>query len=127
MLVGRDGLCKITDFGMSNLEQISHCKTTTLCGIPFCMASEIVRNSPYVQCVDWWAVGVTIFQMITGHPPFHYDKEEDCDVNNAQYNLDKNIQNGEVDFSKHVAGCRIDCDKALDEESSTATRVQWLS
>jgi len=88
------------------------------------MAPEIVKISPYEQGIDWWAVGVTIFQ-ITGHPPFHYDKE-DCDVNNAQYNLDKNIQNGEVDFPKHVAGCRINCDAAFDEEPSTATRDKWL-
>ena len=75
------------------------------------------------QGVDWWAVGVMIFQMMTGHPPSYYDEHEDWDVDNAQYNLEQKILNDEVVFTTYVAGCRIDCDTALDQESSTATRV----
>jgi len=48
------------------------------------MAPEIVKNLPYGQCVDWWAVGVMIFQMMTGHPPSYYDEDEDLNVDNAR-------------------------------------------
>ena len=123
VLVGSDGHCKIADFGLSNLGLFRHCRNTTQCGTPFCMAPEIVKNLPYGQGVDWWAVGVMIFQMMTGHPPSYYDEHEDWDVDNAQYNLEQKILNDEVDFTTYVAGCHIDCDTALDQESSTATRV----
>ena len=77
VLVGSDEHCKIADFGLSNLGLFLHCKTITQCGSLFCMAPEIVKNLPYGQCVDWWAVGVMIFQMMTGHPPSYYDEDED--------------------------------------------------
>jgi len=67
------------------------------------MAPEIVKNLPYGQHVDWWAVGVMIFQMMTGHPPSYYDEDMDWDVVNAQYNLDQKFLNDEVDFPKHMS------------------------
>jgi serine/threonine protein kinase len=68
VLVASYGHCKIANFGLSNLGLFQHCKTTTQCGTLFCMAAEIVKNMPYGQRVDWWAVGVMIFQMMKGHP-----------------------------------------------------------
>jgi serine/threonine protein kinase len=90
------------------------------------MAPEIVKNLPYGQSVDWWADGVMIFEMMTGHPPFFYDEEEDTDDDTAQDNLDRKIQNNEVDFPEDVTGSRIKCDKVSDEESFKATRVERL-
>ena len=70
VLVGSDRHCKIADFGLSKLGLFRNCKTSTQCGMPYCMAPEIVKNLPYGQGVNWWAVGVMTFQMMTGHPPF---------------------------------------------------------
>jgi len=47
------------------------------------MAPEIVKNLLYGQGVDWWAVGVMIFEMMTGHPPFYYDDGKDMDDDNS--------------------------------------------
>ena len=58
---------------------------------------------PYGQGVDWWAAGVMIFEMITGHPPFYYDEGEDSDGDSAQDNLDQKILNDEVDFQEDVS------------------------
>jgi serine/threonine protein kinase len=67
------------------------------------MAPELVKNLPCGQGVDWWAVGVMIFQMITGQLPFYYDEEEDTDVNYAQYNLYQKIVNNEVAFPEDMS------------------------
>ena len=98
-----DGHCKISDFGLSKLRLFRYCKTSTQCGKPYCVAPEIVKNVPYDQDVDWWAIGVMIFQKITGHPPFDYDEEEDSDGDTAQHNLEQKIVNDEFDFPKHVS------------------------
>ena len=103
VLVGNDGHCKVADFGLSKLGLLRHCKARTQCGTPFCLAPEIVKNLPYGQGVDWWAVGIMIFQMITGHPPFYCDEEEDMDVNYAQYNLYQKIVNNEVAFPEDMS------------------------
>jgi novel protein kinase C epsilon type len=98
VLVGSDGHCKIADFGLSKLGLFRHCKTSTKCGTPFCMSPEIVKNLPYDQGVDWWAVGVMLFQMLTGGPPFYYDEEEDSEVWAAEEKLVQKIINDEVDI-----------------------------
>jgi novel protein kinase C epsilon type len=103
VLVGSDKHCKTADFGLSKLGLFHHCKARTQCGTPFCMAPEIVKNKCYGQGVDWWAVGVMIFEMLTGYPPFDYDEEEDTDDDNSQDKLDKKILNDEVDFPEDMS------------------------
>jgi serine/threonine protein kinase len=103
VLVGSDGHCKIADFGLSKLGLFRHCKTTTKCGTPFCMAPEIVKNLPYGQGVDWWAVGVMIYEMMTGYPPFDYDEEEDMDGDSAEEKLEDKILNDEVTFPDNMS------------------------
>ena len=103
VLVGSDGHCKIADFGLSKLGLFCHCKASTQCGTPFCMAPEIVKNLPYGQGLDWWAVGDMIFEMTTGHPSFYYDEGEDMDDDNAQGKLDQKILNDEVDFPEDMS------------------------
>jgi serine/threonine protein kinase len=71
--------------------------------MPVYMAPELVKNLAYGQGVDWWAVGVMIFEMMTGHSPFDYDEETDSDDDNSQDKLDKKILNDEVDFPENMS------------------------
>jgi serine/threonine protein kinase len=48
------------------------------------MHPVIVKNKPYGQGVDRMALGVMIFEMLTGHPPFYYDERQDTDDDSAQ-------------------------------------------
>jgi len=107
VLVDTDGHCKIADFGLSKLGLFRPCKARTHCGTPFCMAPEIVKNLPYDQGVDWWAVGVMIFEMITGNPPFDYDEEEESDDDSAGEHLDHKILNDEVDYPENMSPAAV--------------------
>lgn len=67
ILLSADGHLKITDFGFAKYVPDV---TWTLCGTPDYLAPEIVSSKGYNKSVDWWALGVLLFEMLAGHPPF---------------------------------------------------------
>ncbi|TEB38119.1 kinase-like protein [Coprinellus micaceus] len=68
ILLNTDGHVKIADFGFAK-----SCETTTwtLCGTPDYLAPEIVSQQRYNKSVDWYALGVLIYEMLSGLPPYH--------------------------------------------------------
>lgn len=67
ILIDRTGYVKITDFGFCKLIRG---RTWTLCGTPEYLAPEIILSKGYGMSVDWWSLGILLFEMSAGHPPF---------------------------------------------------------
>ncbi|CAG2060696.1 unnamed protein product [Timema podura] len=67
IVIDRCGYLKITDFGFCKL---INGRTWTLCGTPEYLAPEIILSKGYGKSADWWAVGVLIFEINAGYPPF---------------------------------------------------------
>ncbi|XP_043254989.1 protein kinase C isoform X3 [Colletes gigas] len=78
ILLDQEGHCKLADFGMCK-EGIIEGKTTTttFCGTPDYIAPEILQELQYGASVDWWALGVLMYEMMVGQPPFEADNEDD--------------------------------------------------
>jgi len=72
LLIGLDGYLKLTDFGFAKRLDGKK-KTQTLCGTPEYIAPEILRNQGHGFPVDWWALGILLFEMFCGNPPFEDD------------------------------------------------------
>jgi serine/threonine protein kinase len=80
ILFDRDGFLRITDFGIVKPGMTSSSTTTgTFCGTIMYMAPEIFRHQPYTRSVDWWSLGIVVWEMLTGQPPF-CDSRDDEDV-----------------------------------------------
>lgn len=72
ILIDRMGNIKITDFGFAKYVPDV---TWTLCGTPDYLAPEIIQSKGYSKAVDWYALGVLIYEMLAGFPPF-YDEDQ---------------------------------------------------
>eukprot|EP00123_Amoebidium_parasiticum_P013441 comp21956_c0_seq2/m.31654 comp21956_c0_seq2/g.31654 ORF comp21956_c0_seq2/g.31654 comp21956_c0_seq2/m.31654 type:complete len:287 (-) comp21956_c0_seq2:890-1750(-) len=77
VLLDSEGHVKLADFGMCKAGLVDGRTTNTFCGTPDYIAPEILNEEPYSFSVDWWALGVLMYEMICGQPPFEADNEED--------------------------------------------------
>ncbi|KAH3764557.1 STE/STE11/CDC15 protein kinase [Pelomyxa schiedti] len=69
-LVSKDGSIKLADFGISTVMQNDN-KNFSLVGSPFWMAPEVIQNNGHDALSDIWSLGITIYELITGNPPFY--------------------------------------------------------
>jgi len=93
LLIDHFGYLKVTDFGFAKRIDPT-VKTWTLCGTPEYLAPEIILNKGHGKAVDWWALGVLIYEMLVGYPPFY---SED------RMALYQKILAGKVDYPRHVS------------------------
>ncbi|XP_055375514.1 protein kinase C isoform X1 [Condylostylus longicornis] len=77
ILLDQEGHCKLADFGMCKEGIAGDVLTTTFCGTPDYIAPEILREQEYGASVDWWALGVLMYEMMAGQPPFEANDEEE--------------------------------------------------
>ncbi|VDP38471.1 unnamed protein product [Schistosoma curassoni] len=70
VLMDSEGHIKLTDYGMCKEGIIGDMTTTTFCGTPNYIAPEILKGESYSFSVDWWALGVLMFEMLAGRSPW---------------------------------------------------------
>ncbi|KAI1285739.1 cGMP-dependent protein kinase, isozyme 2 forms cD4/T1/T3A/T3B [Halotydeus destructor] len=70
MLLDGRGYVKLTDFGFAKQLQGNGRKTWTFCGTPEYVAPEIILNRGHDLAADFWSLGVLLFELLTGSPPF---------------------------------------------------------
>ena len=70
ILIHKSGYLKLTDFGFA---KIVEGRTYTLCGTPEYLAPEIILNKGHGKPVDWWTMGILLYEMLIGIDPFSDD------------------------------------------------------
>ena len=69
VLMDLDGYIKLADFGLAKFMKPNE-STKSFCGTAEYLAPEILDMNGHGFAVDWWTLGVLIYEMITGRPPF---------------------------------------------------------
>lgn len=94
ILVEEDGYIVISDFGLSKILSEPNQLTETFCGTAAYLAPEIIRGSSYDKTVDWWALGILLYEMLHGLPPF-FDRN--------MYTMFEKIKTNEPQFSPDIS------------------------
>jgi len=76
LLVREDGYLRLTDFGFAKALQPGE-RAYTVCGTPDYLAPETLRQQGCNRAADFWAIGILLFEMMTGYPPFHGQTHSD--------------------------------------------------
>ncbi|KAM7087770.1 LOW QUALITY PROTEIN: serine/threonine-protein kinase N3 [Ciconia maguari] len=77
LLLDAEGFVKIADFGLCKEGIGFGDRTNTFCGTPEFLAPEVLTDISYTRAVDWWGLGVLIYEMLVGESPFPGDDEEE--------------------------------------------------
>jgi len=86
-----DGYLKLTDFGLAKFIGEGE-RTFTMCGTPEYIAPEVLQCQGHGPAVDWWSLGVMVYEFVTGVPPF-----ADQDI----MGIYKRILKGQVYFPRY--------------------------
>ena len=94
LLLDKNGHIKMVDFGLCKDEIFGNKMTNTFCGTPSYLPPEVICNMQYGRAVDWWGLGVVIFELLTGHLPFYNDERK------MMYRL---IVTEKIKYPRHVS------------------------
>ncbi|KAK9453868.1 kinase-like domain-containing protein [Dipodascopsis uninucleata] len=71
ILIKNDGTVQLCDFGVAAQISANHPKRSTIVGTPYWMAPEVItEGATYNYKADIWSLGITIYEMATGQPPY---------------------------------------------------------
>ncbi|XP_004564174.1 cAMP-dependent protein kinase catalytic subunit PRKX [Maylandia zebra] len=90
ILLDSEGHIRLTDFGFA--KKLTD-RTWTLCGTPEYLAPEVIQSKGHGRAVDWWALGILIFEMLAGYPPFFDDNP---------FGIYQKILAAKLEFPRHL-------------------------
>jgi len=99
LLLDNRGYLKLVDFGFAKYVED---RTYTMCGTPEYTAPEVIKRKGHNKSVDWWALGVLIYEMCSGFTPFEVAMRD-------RLKMYAKILKGAIKYPRHMsdAACSL--------------------
>eukprot|EP00939_MAST-03C_sp_MAST-3C-sp1_P005186 g5186.t1 len=94
ILICPNGTVKLCDFGFARVMSHQTIVLTSIKGTPLYMAPEVVQEKPYDHTADLWSLGVILYELFVGQPPFY---------TNSIYSLINLIVKNPVKYPKRMS------------------------
>ena len=91
ILLDKDFNIKLCDYGWASYFTPGH-SLNVYCGTPEYVSPEVLKKLPYNEKVDIWGIGVLIFELVFGYPPFS------SNLNTVRFN---NIKEGKINWPEN--------------------------
>lgn len=115
ILISANGTVKLCDFGFARAMSHNTLVVTSIKGTPLYMAPELVQEQPYNHTVDLWSLGVILYELFIGQPPFY---------TNSIYTLIKQIVRDPVRYPSSMSSEFRSFLQGLLEKQPTR-RLDW--
>lgn len=122
-----DTQLKIADFGFAKKIREPY-SLRTQCGTPGYVAPEILNGTPYGQEVDNWSLGVIIYILLGGYPPFSEPKRKDlfAKIRNADYEFHDKYWKKVSKGSKDLISKLLTKDPKKRITAKAALKHEWI-
>jgi len=109
VLLDSDGHVKLGDFGLAKAGIKHPCEgATSMCGTPEYMAPEVLAQAGHGFCVDYWGLGMLLYEMMTGLPPWY---------TTDRAKLFRRLKSAPLDVPSYFSGQAGNCVSALLERN----------
>lgn len=128
ILLSHDGKIKLSDFGWSIH---SRSRRSTMCGTLDYLSPELVEHRPYDFSVDIWALGVLIYEFLTGKAPFENESTRETyrRIRNVDLQVPAHVSREAKDMItrllKHDPKDRLELKKVLEHPWIQQNKVLW--
>lgn len=113
ILIDESGYLKLIDFGLAKILKDSE-MSQSFCGTPEYLAPEMVAQKGHDKTVDWWALGILIYEMLIGVTPF-YNRSRNLMLMKIQQSkiIFPNKKKYKIEYSDEVQDviCKLLCKK----------------
>lgn len=122
-----DAQIKITDFGLAKAKAASDMQTA--CGTPGYVAPEVLKNEMYGPAVDMWSIGVILYILLCGFPPFYHEHTKQLykQIKKGEYSFVKPYWENISDDAKDLVNILLTVDPAKRATPDDVLAHRWIT